>query len=171
MNLDPHSRPVVSAIIEKEVDSLRYIFLQTRWKPAVSPAYSGLLEIPAGGIEGYEDVLTALRREVEEETGLKLSSISGEEIEPIVENIPGNRVKVFQPFLCQQMLSSTDGLPWVGFVFRCNVTGEASLNPEEAKDPQWVSIDQLKKMLLDTPEKFFPLQYPVLKYYVENFGK
>jgi ADP-ribose pyrophosphatase/8-oxo-dGTP diphosphatase len=162
------SRPIVSAIIEKEENNTKYIFLQTRWKPKTSPDYSGLLEIPAGGIEGYEDVIDAIKREVKEETGLDIIQIKGNYEEKIEENIKGNKVKIFKPFLCQQMLSSTGGLPWVGFVFRCEVQGTVTIDLSEAKDPIWVTISELKELLSNSPEKFFPLQYPVLKYYVEN---
>ena len=167
MNQTP-SRAIVSVILEKEENGTRYVYLQTRFKPKTSPAYTGLLEIPAGGIEGYEDVLETVKREVEEETGLKVGKFIGNLEEQIEENIAGNKVKIFQPFVCQQMLSSNGGLPWVGFVFRCQVQGEIKINLEEAKDPRWISLPDLKKILSDSPASIFPLQYPVLKYYVDN---
>jgi len=139
------SRPIVSAIIEKEENNTKYIYLQTRWKPKTSPDYSGLLEIPAGGIEGYEEVVSAIKREVKEETGLDIVKINGDYEEKLEENIKGNKVKIFKPFLCQQMLSSTGGLPWIGFVFRCEVQGDVNINKDEAKDPLWLTIDELKK--------------------------
>lgn len=162
------SRPVVSAIIEKEKNNTKYIFLQTRWKPKTSPTYSGLLEIPAGGVDGYENVIDTLKREVKEETGFNIIRIIEDSTEKVEENISGNKVKIFKPFLCQQMLSSIGGLPWIGFVFRCEVEGDVNINKNEAKDPIWVTIDELKELISVSPEKFFPLQYPVLKYYVEN---
>lgn len=165
---EPNTRAVVSAIIEKQENGVRFIYLQTRWKPQVNPAYSGLLEIPAGGIDGYENVFDALKREVKEETGYNVISIQGVDKEKTEENISGSRSTVFQPFVCQQMLKSDNGLPWVGFVFRCEVAGELAVNEKEAKNPRWVSIKELEELLLHKPGSFFPLQYPVLKYYVEN---
>ena len=70
-----NTRAVISAILEKVENGERKIFVQTRWKPNVSPTYSGLLEIPAGGVEAYEDVYDALKREVKEETGLDIVKI------------------------------------------------------------------------------------------------
>ncbi len=49
---------IISAILEKIENGERKVFFQIRWKPQVSPTYSGLLEIPAGGIESYEDIYT-----------------------------------------------------------------------------------------------------------------
>lgn len=159
-------KAVVSAILEKTEGGVRYVFLQTRWKPVSSSTYSGLLEIPAGGIDGYENVVEALKREVREETGLEVVRLNGETGQ-VEENIPGSKAMIFRPFVCQQMLSSDKGLPWVGFVFRCEVTGVIKINTDEAKDPRWVTIGELKK-LLEKPSIFFPLQYPVLKYYAEH---
>jgi hypothetical protein len=41
------SVPVVSALLYRKIDANIEVFLQTRWKPEVSPNYTGLLEIPA----------------------------------------------------------------------------------------------------------------------------
>jgi len=162
------NRAVVSAIIERKELEQRLVYVQTRWKPKSSPTYSGLLEIPAGGINDFEHVSEALSREVFEETGLKVVKINGGFVGDIQENIPGSRAIVFQPYVCQQVLMGQGALSWLGFVFRCEVEGNVVVNDKEAKDPQWISLTDLKKQLKEKPESFFPLQYPVLKYYVEN---
>lgn len=166
MQPNSESKTIVSAIVEKTENDTRYIYLQTRWKPKSSPTYSGLFEIPAGGVDGYEDVIVALKREVKEETGFDILRIIDDLNESRYKNKSGDESSTFQPFICQQMLSSNKGLPWIGFVFRCEVSGKLNVNREEAKDPQWVTIEQLK-ILLKSPELFFPLQYPVLTYYVK----
>ena len=68
--------PAAAAIIEKEVGGKRYILLQTRHKPEVSPAYTGLFEIPAGCIRTYEDIFETLKREIKEEVGLEGTEIA-----------------------------------------------------------------------------------------------
>jgi len=40
------------------------------------------------------------------------------------------------------------------------------MQAEEAKDPQWVSMSDLKKMVEEQPEKIFSLQYATLKKYL-----
>lgn len=166
----PKNRVIVSAIIERYLEGQRYVYLQTRWKLKSSPAYSGLLEIPAGGIRGYENLIFSLKREVKEETGLEVVKIIGGFIDGQTENIVGNRAFVFQPYLCQQMISSKGGLAWIGFVFRCEVQGTVDINRKEAKEPRWILFSDLKHMIEKRPEVFFPLQYPVLKHYVENMN-
>src|SRR5574341_2340059 len=65
--------PIVSAIIEREHNRKKKILVQTRWKPDRDPLYSGTLEIPAGGMQVYENVYDAVKREVLEETGLRVT--------------------------------------------------------------------------------------------------
>ncbi|MEI6327384.1 MAG: NUDIX hydrolase [Candidatus Roizmanbacteria bacterium] len=171
MSANSSNHVIISAILEKDIDGVRHIFIQTRWKPLISPTFSGLLEIPAGVVEPYEDVFDALYREVKEETGLNITSVIDAHRGHVVENRPGNKTHVFTPFVCQQTLTTDGGLPWIGFVFRCIVSGEIHMQKEEAQDPQWMNVSDLKKILDESPERIFPLQYPVLKHYVESIDQ
>lgn len=162
-----NTRAVISAILEKIENGERKIFVQTRWKPKVSPTYSGLLEIPAGGIDAYEDVYEALKREVKEETGLDIVSIIDEYKGKVEYTRDHDNSFVFRPFICQQVLETNSGLPWIGFVFRCEVSGEIKMQQSEAKDPRWITIPELTRILTKNPELVFSLQYTTLKYYIE----
>lgn len=165
MNQQP--KTIVSAILTRKKNNQTEVFLQTRWKPNVSPMYSGMLEIPAGCIEAYENVYDALAREVKEECGLKIVKIINDYQGLVVEPRPKDKAFVFKPFVCQEVLETNDGLPWIGFVFLCEVEGEEKIDSTEAKDPIWVSLSELEKIITTTPDKIFPLQLPVLKYYLE----
>ncbi len=162
------SRPIISAILLKYENGQGFVYLQERWKPKVSPTYSGMLEIPAGGIDAYENVYDALTREVEEECGLKITKIIGDYKSEIIQPREKDKSFVFKPFICQQVLETDNGLPWIGFVFVCLTEGEIKINPDEARNPQWVSLDQLKEMLDRDKTQFFPLQLPVLQYLCKN---
>lgn len=171
MDKNKQPRIIVSAILYKKTKNDINIFLQTRWKPKTSPTYSGMIEIPAGGIDSYENVYDALRREVKEETNLNITKIIDNYKSKTLNPRPGDRAFVFKPFICQQVLETNSGLPWVGFVFLCEVKGHVKINKEEAKDPFWISIPELKKMIEKKPENIFPLQLPVLKYFVKKYEK
>lgn len=160
-----NTRPVVSAILQKKINGRTHILLQTRWKPQIDSPYSGLLEIPAGWIEEYEDVHNAVKREVKEECGLRVVKFLQSYKGPVLQPTKGDKSFSFKPFLCQQVLSTRRGLPWVGFVFLCEVRGNIKMQNSEAKNPVWVDIKELE-ILLKKPKKFFPLQLPVLKYYL-----
>ena len=77
MSYEVFAKPCVGAIIEKNIDGIPHILLQTRQKPGGDET-NGKLEIPAGKIREYEGIFDALRREVREETGLRITKISGE---------------------------------------------------------------------------------------------
>ena len=169
MNQQSKPIPVVSAILlKKEGNELR-VFIQTRWKPKASPTYSGMFEIPAGGIDSYENVYDALKREVKEETNLDIVKIIGDYQSEVNSPRQGDKAFVFKPFVCQQVLETNSGLPWIGFVFLCEAKGGAHIDEKEAKDPKWLSIQELKRIIKKSPETIFPLQLPVLKYFIENF--
>ena len=157
--------PIVSAIIEREHNGEKEILVQTRWKPERDPLYSGTLEIPAGGMHVYENVYDAVKREVLEETGLRVTSF-----------YPDIRTKTYAPKMttaclcplrCQQQLKG--GLPRVGFVFLCQVEdAEPVPQHDEVRDIRWMTVSELWKMFEETPEQIFTLQLGVLEYYLKH---
>ncbi len=161
--------PVVSAILLRKERGETQVFLQTRWKPKTSPTYSGMIEIPAGAIDSYENIYDTLRREVKEETNLDIVTVIDDYRGDIIT--PGEKDKtfVFKPFICQQVLETNNGLPWIGFVFVCEARGEVKINESEARHPQWISIEKLEALLREKPKSIFPLQLPALIYFVEKF--
>jgi len=170
MNTDQKPKIVVSALLERTVDNEKQLFVQTRFKPNSSPTYLDTLEIPAGGVDPYENVYDALKREVKEETGLDVIKIIDDYSTGILENRPGDKSMAFRPFLCQQMTESNGGLPWYGFVFRCEVKGEVTMQKEEAKDPVWMTIPELKVFIDTKPQDVFSLQYATLVAYLKLVG-
>ena len=132
--MNPNPRVIVSAILTRKRNTVTEVFLQTRWKPDTSPTYSGMFEIPAGGVDTYENVYDALRREVKEECGLEITKIIDDYQSPIAEPRPNDKSFVFKPFICQEALETNGGLPSIGFPSLCETSGEAELNPAEAKN-------------------------------------
>ena len=165
---NPKPRIVVSALIERTRDGKRELFVQTRYKPESSPTYLNTLEIPAGGVEPYENVYDAVKREVKEETGLDIIRFIDNDSTGVLENRPGDKSMAFRPFLCQQVTETNGGLPWYGFVFLCEVSGEVKMQIEEAKDPKWMNLDEVKKFLNEHPSDIFSLQYATLNKYIEE---
>jgi 8-oxo-dGTP pyrophosphatase MutT (NUDIX family) len=161
---------IISVLIQKNIGGKPHLFLQTRNKPVKSPAYSGLIEIPAGKVDVFENVYEAMRREVMEECGLTITKIVNDfQSEPCQPN-DEDSVFVFRPFLCQQMLRSSHGRPWAGFVFLCEAEGEPKMDTSEAVDPKWASKQELEE-ILKKPKTVFPLQLPVLQFYLDYLNK
>lgn len=166
--MNPQPKAIVSAILFKKENNMPKFFTQVRWKPKHSPEYLGMIEIPAGGIDSYEDVYDTLYREVKEETNLDIVKIIDNSKGEKLSTREGDEGFIFKPFICQQVTKSNNGLPWVGFVFLCEAEGEVKIQESEAKDPLWLNIDELEELLQDK-EKIFILQYPVLKYLIEQY--
>ena len=157
---------VVSAIIERERNGDTEILIQTRWKPVKDPLYSGMVEIPAGCVDRYENVYDAITREIFEETGLKVTRFKPDIRTETYAN-QDDDCFAFVPFCCQQQLKG--GWPRVGFVFRCEVEDQEPVpRPSEVKDIQWIKISELKEIIKQTPERVFTIQLGVLNYYLET---
>lgn len=91
------AKPAVSAIIEKVEFGERFVLLQRRQKDNGGET-NGLFEIAGGKVREYENIYDALRREVWEETGLKITEISGEDKSQHID-ISGAEVISIEP--CQ----------------------------------------------------------------------
>lgn len=159
--------PIVVAIIERERDGEIEVLVQTRWKPDRDPKYSGALEIPAGGIGPFENIYDALKREVFEETGLRVIGYKPE-IQTQAQVQRGDKAFAFVPFCC---LQETRGKPRIGFVFVCVVEdAEPVPAPREVRDIKWIKQSALRKIFEETPEKIFTFQLGALDYYLNYNG-
>ena len=85
-------------------------------------------EIPGGKRENNEDIVDALKREVQEETGLIINEYKLVYVSPIFENHP-----VLKPFL---------NIGYLCLVDECNVTIS-----NEHLDYKWVSVEELSSYL------------------------
>jgi 8-oxo-dGTP pyrophosphatase MutT (NUDIX family) len=155
--------PIVSAIIERERNGQVEILVQTRWKPGEDSKYSGAMEIPAGGIGPTENVYDALRREVYEETGLRVIGFRPD-VQTRLHSQRGDAAFAFSPFCCQQ---ETKGKPRIGFVFVCRVEeGEPRPAPGEVREIRWMNKDELREILTERAEEVFTFQLGALDFYL-----
>lgn len=167
--MEEFSLPVVSLIIERNHGDNKEILIQTRWKPEEDPKYSGCIEIPAGKINRYENVYDAVKREVYEETGLKVLKIEPD-IKTKIHSPRDDASFAFMPFCCQQQLK--DGQPWIGFVFICEVEDKEPKNEGDGtKDIRWIKKSELREIFDKTPHKIFTLQIGVLDFYYSGREK
>ena len=113
--MEVFSKPAVGAIIEKVIDGIDHILIQERSKED-DVSENGLLEIPAGKVREFENVFDALRREVWEETGLKLIEIQGEK-DIVVCNCNGYTVISYDPFYSSQNLCGVYSIMLQTFIF------------------------------------------------------
>lgn len=157
--------PVVSAIIERVVNGVVEILVQTRYNLKYELEYSGTLEIPAGWIDKYENVYDALRREVFEETGLRVTKIFPDE-KTTMYSPKEDGAFAFIPFCCQQQTKG--GKPWIGFVLICEVEEGIIRDSDENNNTRWIKKSELKELFDKDKKSIFTLQLGVLDYYLKN---
>ncbi|WP_051620603.1 NUDIX hydrolase [Paenibacillus sp. UNC451MF] len=134
------------AIVEREREGKTEIIIQTRNKPNEPKQ----LELPGGRVEQFESLLTALRREVKEETGLNVTSIEGEDTRIDTNWInPNIVVECVRPFTAYQTIKG--GIDSVGYYFICRVEGELLKEGDQTKNPRWVSVDEVVERMHNDP--------------------
>ena len=135
--------PAVGAIIVKRVEDEEFILVQNR-KKNNGDGMDGLLEIPAGKVREYENIFEALRREVWEETGLRVTTICGEENSKFLD-VDGNKTIIFSPYCVTQNLSGDYSI--VLSTFLCEAEGELLERTDETENIRWMKRDALKEIV------------------------
>lgn len=162
--MEVFAKPAVGAIIEKEINGVLHVLIQERCKEEHSED-NGLIEVPAGKIREYENIFDSLRREVWEETGLKLTEIQGEE-ETVITNCNGYKVMSFNPFYSSQNLSGAYSIMLQTFI--CKATGELLENSDESVNLRWISLEELKTIMEENEGAFYPMHINALKKYLKE---
>lgn len=156
------AKPCVGAIIEKTVNDEKYILIQTR-KKEDGEETNGMIEIPAGKIREYEDIFSALRREVWEETGLRITKIMGEN--DIVSNQVGDVTTIsFEPYCVTQNLSGAYSI--ILNTFLCEAEGNLLDCTDETENIRWEKISDVERLIKVEPEKVFFMHLNALKKYL-----
>ncbi|WP_246582653.1 NUDIX hydrolase [Clostridium mobile] len=165
--IERFSKPAAGGIIEKNVDGIDYILIQERSKEDAK-LEEGLLEIPAGKIREFENIYECLRREIWEETGLQVTEIDGEKDSTIFES---NRYKVlnYTPFACSQNIEGN--YPVMVETFICKVKGEMLAKTNETKNIRWISLKDLKELIVKDKNRFYPMHIKTLEKYIDMKSK
>ena len=158
-------KPAVGAIIEKAEQGKRYLLIQERNKENGGIEH-GMTEIPAGKIREYENIFDALRREVLEETGLRLTYIYGEEC-VVSSKINGYEHISFSPFCVTQNLGG--GYSIILHTFLCRAAGDLQIKTNETVNVRWELAETVEAMLFENPQQFYPIHINALrKYFSEH---
>jgi len=166
MNMEKFAIPAVAGIIEKKINGRKHILLQKRDK-AGSTEEKGLLEIPAGKVREFENLFDCLKREVFEETGLKVVEIIGADPNSII--VRNNyTVQGFEPFYVSQ--NTSGDYPILIITFICRSIGKKLVSSDESSDIQWCPLDEIRKKLIDNPDAFYAMHITALNKYLQRSG-
>ena len=153
--------PAVGAIIRRSINNEPHILIQTRNK-ANDCGTNGLLEIPAGKVREYENLYSALRREVREETGLIVTRIEGED--KAFRSSFEHTTICAQPFCINQNLSGAYSI--ILSVFLCEADGEPLTETDETCNIHWMKEAELIDFVKNHSERFFLMSLnPLRKYF------
>jgi ADP-ribose pyrophosphatase len=165
--MERFAKPGVAGIIVKATGDCEYILMQERYKDD-APSENGLIEIPAGKIREYENIFDCLRREVMEETGLKVVEIEGEK-EAVIYKDNGYEVLSYSPFSCAQNICGT--YPIMVQTFICRVCGEEQQSSDESRNIKWMPLTELRELLMKDESRFYPMHVTTLKKYLCTKGE
>ena len=155
--------PAVAGIIERNELGVNKILVQERVKSDALQE-TGLIEIPSGKIQEFENIFNALRREVFEETGLRVTYIAGEDS---LDTIRQNSYEVigFEPFFIGQNLAGT--YPIMVTTFLCQAEGKLLDKTDESENIRWLSVVELREMLINQQDRFYPMHISALMKYTK----
>ena len=162
--MEVFAKPGVGGIIIKSIENTNYILIQERCKED-GGAENGLIEIPAGKIREFENIFDCLKREIWEETGLRVTEIEGENDVITVED-NGYKVINYMPFACAQNIEGD--YPIMVQTFICKVQGEALEKTNETQNIRWVSLNELKELMHNKESEFYPMHIVALKKYLQR---
>lgn len=139
------------------------IVIQTRNKQGESQS----IELPGGRIEQFESLIKALVREVKEETGLDVIEIEGEasRVDTIGVN-PDYEVQCIKPFAAYQTIKGP--FDSVGVYFRCKTQGELLESGDGSKNPRWISVNELRRLMKNDPLQFSNVDRAGIQFYLKT---
>ena len=130
----------VRGLLVREVENEKQLIIQLRKKKGEPEVY----ELPGGRINEYERIVDGLKREILEETGLKVKSIHGEE-GAIITNGNSFTMECIKPFSAYQTLEGP--VDSFGIHFVCEVEGELLTTGDDTADIHWASKQEIQNLI------------------------
>ena len=146
----------VRGLLVRKVNNEMQLLIQLRKRVGEPEVY----ELPGGRINEYEKIVDGLKREVMEETGLRVVAIENEENEIITEGQGSNSftMECIRPFAAYQTISGP--VDSFGVYFVCKVEGELLKEGDDTAEIHWAGRDELNDLV--EQHKFSEIDLPAL---------
>ena len=151
------------AIIQRDRNGAQEVYLQYRMKPG-EPR---VLELPGGRVEEFESIGAVLRREVHEETSHVVSAVNTTSTRAVTATTGSTEVECLPVYAAYQ--TTRGAIDSIGFYFLCTAEGEVS-GSDESEQGSWFGLEQVARLLVDSPEIVSWLDQAGLKFHLEACG-
>ena len=152
--------PVIRAVVVNS-DGSDSILLQRRSNP--EEAVFGLYELPGGRWRAGESPDVAISREVREETGVLLSSVSGIEIDTLDTR---RAIATVTPIAV--VAGVRGAFPAIHVVVAASGTGAPEFGDGEAFDARWWPTRSVRIEMIERPATFVPSTLAALNAYFDS---
>lgn len=134
----------VRGLVVRKIEDEIQLIIQLRKRADEPEVY----ELPGGRINEYERITDGLKREIMEETGLKVVAIHNEK-DAIVTTGNGTAssfsVECIKPFAAYQTIEGP--VDSFGIYFICEVEGELSAEGDDTADVHWASMKEVQEII------------------------
>lgn len=149
----------VRGLLVREVENEKQLIIQQRKRKGESEVY----ELPGGRINEYESIVDGLKREILEETGLKVTAIRGEQ-DAITTNGKSFSMEYIKPFSAYQTIAGP--VDSFGIHFICEVEGELLTAGDDTADIHWAGREEIQS-LIDT-KRFSEIDLPAILMFLRD---
>lgn len=141
----------------------RQLLIQLRQRQGEPEVY----ELPGGRINEYEQMTDALKREIQEETGLRVIAVWGQEKKIVTSGSGGTNsfaMECVKPYAAYQTLAGP--VDSFGVYFVCEVEGELIVEGDDTADVHWADREELTRLV--QKKQFSEIDLPALLMYLRE---
>lgn len=149
----------VRGLLVREVKDEKQLIIQLRKREGEPEVY----ELPGGRINEYEKIVDGLKREIAEETGLKVKSIHGEQ-DAITTTGNSFTMECIRPFSAYQTLEGPEDS--FGIHFICEVEGDLLTTGDDTADIHWASKNEIQNLI--DANKFSEIDLPAILMFLRD---
>lgn len=149
----------VRGLLVREVEKEKQLIIQLRKRKGEAEVY----ELPGGRINEYESIVDGLKREILEETGLKVNVIRGEQ-SAVTTKGKSFTMECIKPFSAYQTLEGP--VDSFGIHFICEVEGELLNTGDDTADIHWAGREEIQSLI--DAHKFSEIDLPALLMFLRD---